>query len=88
MAPASGKRLQHRISIDPSMGPIYDWLRDLDSATRAREVVYLVRLGALVHMGSKGVHLSVAHDEHLANPQPPSMKDWDFDNVCVPPPRR
>lgn len=52
------KRLQHRISLDPAMGQLYDWLCTLDPATRAREVVYLVRLGAEVHLGARSLHLA------------------------------
>lgn len=50
-----GKRLQHRVSLDPAMGPLYDWLCTLDAKTRTREVSYLVRLGGEVHLGMRSI---------------------------------
>jgi hypothetical protein len=94
----TGRRLQHRISLDSSMGALYEWLSSLDPATRAREVVYLVRLGAEVHLGAKAVQLSVPASPQVA--QPPvvpgkpegdsvatTMAAWNLAAMCTPPPR-
>ncbi|TWO70032.1 hypothetical protein FN976_16965 [Caenimonas sedimenti] len=64
-----GKRLQHRVSIDASMGEVYEWLASLDVATRSREVLYLVRLGAEIHLGRRSVQLAVGGDLRLQIPE-------------------
>jgi hypothetical protein len=92
MTRAAGKRLQHRISIDSGMGPLYEWLSDLDAPTRAREVLYLVRLGAQVHLGAKTLNIMVAPVQEQSSPsapdvKSPNMEDWGFDQICVPPRR-
>lgn len=93
----AGKRLQHRVSLDKAMGPLYEWLCTLDAPTRAREIVYLIRLGAQVHLGTKSVHLASAGVPISADPghsvergatagaQVSSMASWDFDSMCTPP---
>lgn len=83
------------------MGPLYDWLCTLDSATRAREVVYLVRLGAEVHLGARSLHLA-GGEERIGEPAsagnrnderpaqedgPVDMDPWNLP-VMVTPPRR
>ena len=60
---ARNRRLQHRISIDSGMGDLYHWLASLDTATRSREVLYLMRLGSEVHFARKAVLLAVERDE-------------------------
>jgi len=67
----TGARIQHRISIDPRMGHLYEWLASMDAVTRSREVVYLLRLGSEVHFSSRALVLSVDRD---AAGQPESAK--------------
>jgi hypothetical protein len=55
----TGARIQHRISIDPRMGHLYEWLASMDAVTRSREVLYLLRLGGEVHLSSRALVLSV-----------------------------
>jgi hypothetical protein len=59
---AQNRRLQHRISIDAGMGDLYHWLASLDTATRSREVLYLMRLGSEVHFARKAVLLAIERD--------------------------
>ena len=85
-------RLQHRVSIDPDMGALYEWLASLPPATRAREVVYLVRLGAAVHLGQSFGPLAPARPASqnsvepapLAEPGKAVMADWDLGAMCTP----
>lgn len=51
------RRLQNRVSIDPEMGSIYEHLVALDPKIRAREIVYLLRLGAEVHLSARALRL-------------------------------
>lgn len=80
------------------MGALYEWLSSLDPATRSREVVYLVRLGAEVHLGRKSVHLSVpvlphvtqppiVSDNSEGDPSATTMAHWNLAAMCTPPPR-
>lgn len=74
------------------MGPLYEWLSDMDAPTRAREILYLVRLGAQVHLGAKTLNIVVGplqdQSSHSASDvRSPSMEDWGFDQICVPPRR-
>lgn len=69
------------------MGPLYEWLSTLDAATRAREVVYLVRLGAEVHLGAKAVRLAGPAEAVAPTgvADEPDMGAWNLDVMCVPP---
>jgi len=78
------------------MGALYENLRALDAATRAREIVYLIRLGAEVHFGAKSLHLAAPGSPgstpaltvaHTANTDAniPDMASWDFASMCTPP---
>lgn len=74
------------------MGPLYEWLRDLDAPTRAREVLFLVRLGAQVHLGAKTLNIVVAPAPEPSSAEAPGLKEpnmehWGFDEICVPPRR-
>ncbi len=59
---ATSRRLQHRVSIDAGMGELYHWLASMDSTTRSREILYLVRLGSEVHFARRAVVLAVQAD--------------------------
>ena len=95
-----GRRLQHRVSLDPAMGPLYEWLCTLDPKTRTREVSYLVRLGGEVHLGTRSI--GVATLARQAAAQTPTdadvgdgssspdaalaaMAQWDLLRMSTPP---
>lgn len=44
-------RIQSRLSIDPDMGEIYDWLIGLSPVVRGRELLHAARLGHAVLRG-------------------------------------
>ena len=97
-----GKRLQHRVSLDPAMGPLYEWLCSLDPKTRTREVTYLLRLGGEVHLGTRSIavgsvgvplpNLAVSSTAKTVPSQGPetalaAMADWNLLQMSTPPRR-
>lgn len=95
-----GKRVQHRVSIDPAMGPLYEWLCTLDLKTRTREVSYLVRLGGEVHLGTRSIGVAtlgrqaagqmpteadVGNDSSSPDAALAAMAQWDLLRMSTPP---
>jgi hypothetical protein len=48
-ADSSAKRYQPRISLDPRMGELWDWLMSLPEPCRKSQLLFLLQLGFTVH---------------------------------------
>jgi hypothetical protein len=51
-APCPEASFQFRVTVDPAMGEVYDWLASLNSYQRSRELLYLIRLGFALTRGA------------------------------------
>ena len=61
-------RIQSRLSIDPDMGEIYDWLIGLSPVVRGRELLHAARLGRAVLRGQTMV-IPVLAGANAATPE-------------------